>query len=283
MLPGFNISNDNFMAYEGFTSGKSSDAFTASDLEEFQDALQNGADNEKFADTVNNTTDNEYANMSKKELISELLQCHSKLQDLRKASTTRATPSTTRATPSTPVSEEDEDSPVTTQYVSKSNNKRNNKTSPFADADITEFGGDNEEKTLETEGKMAEGDGEMDGEMDGEDGEMAEEDGESTQSISANANMSSNNVSSESEEDMTEGTDDNMNSGKEGFTGSKVYLNNTWRLLLKSVLLALCFFVLSNARTYNLTSIIVKGLGLPKELVHSIVFLLVSYLVLSVL
>lgn len=76
-------------------------------------------------------------------------------------------------------------------------------------------------------------------------------------------------------------TDDNA--GVEGFAGSRVMGISRFATLLKAMLMALLFYVLSHPRTYKIMTpvnrYLADNVGIPKEIVHSIVFFLVAWIV----
>ena len=65
--------------------------------------------------------------------------------------------------------------------------------------------------------------------------------------------------------------------GIEGFRGGEEKKYNDNKLVLKSILFGLLFYILSNPKIYNLTRPYLNGLD--KNLVHSIVFIILYYLI----
>ena len=65
--------------------------------------------------------------------------------------------------------------------------------------------------------------------------------------------------------------------GVEGFRGGEEKKYNDNKLVLKSILFGLLFYLLSNPKIYNLTKPYLNGLD--KNLVHSIVFIILFYLI----
>ena len=63
----------------------------------------------------------------------------------------------------------------------------------------------------------------------------------------------------------------------EGFEGGSNNKYNESKLVLKSILFGLLFYLLSNQKIYNLTRPYLNGLD--KNLVHSIVFIILFYLI----
>jgi hypothetical protein len=63
----------------------------------------------------------------------------------------------------------------------------------------------------------------------------------------------------------------------EGFKGGEEKKYNDNKLVLKSILFGLLFYILSNQKIYNLTRPYLNGLD--KNLVHSIVFIILFYLI----
>lgn len=65
--------------------------------------------------------------------------------------------------------------------------------------------------------------------------------------------------------------------GVEGFKGGEEKKYNENKLVLKSILFGLLFYLLSNQKIYDLTKPYLNGLD--KNLVHSIVFIILFYLI----
>ena len=65
--------------------------------------------------------------------------------------------------------------------------------------------------------------------------------------------------------------------GVEGFKGGEEKKYNDNKLVLKSILFGLLFYLLSNQKIYDLTKPYLNGLD--KNLVHSIVFIILFYLI----
>jgi hypothetical protein len=63
----------------------------------------------------------------------------------------------------------------------------------------------------------------------------------------------------------------------EGFRGGETKEYNNFKLLLKSILFGLLFYLLSNEKIYKLTKPYLNGLD--KNIVHSIVFIVLFYLI----
>ena len=63
----------------------------------------------------------------------------------------------------------------------------------------------------------------------------------------------------------------------EGFRGGEKKEYNNFKLLLKSILFGLLFYLLSNEKIYKLTKPYLNGLD--KNIVHSIVFIVLFYLI----
>ena len=65
--------------------------------------------------------------------------------------------------------------------------------------------------------------------------------------------------------------------GVEGFNGGSKKKYDDSKLILKSILFGLLFYLLSNQKIYNITKPYLNGLD--KNLVHSIVFIILFYLI----
>ena len=88
----------------------------------------------------------------------------------------------------------------------------------------------------------------------------------------------------EGEEDPTEGEETNImqdSSVVEGFNGSKVIELNNEKVWLKSIMFGLLFYILSNPKIYDLT----KGLSsqINKHVLHTIIFVVITYLLLLII
>jgi len=81
--------------------------------------------------------------------------------------------------------------------------------------------------------------------------------------------------------------DDSDNDGdeanKEGFNGSSMNESAYLASMLKAILMGLLFYVLSNAKTYNIMKsfnvMVARNLGLAKEIVHTILFILITWII----
>ena len=62
----------------------------------------------------------------------------------------------------------------------------------------------------------------------------------------------------------------------EGFNGSMVKTIEEQKLIIKSIIFGLLFYLLANPRSFKFTNFI--GNGLDKILVHSIIFVIIVYL-----
>lgn len=99
------------------------------------------------------------------------------------------------------------------------------------------------------------------------------EDNDYTENIEQENNISEeDNVFEESNNYM------NNNPSIEGFNGSKVLELNNEKVWLKSIMFGLLFYILSNPKVYDLT----KGLSnqINKHMLHTLIFVLISYLLL---
>ena len=63
----------------------------------------------------------------------------------------------------------------------------------------------------------------------------------------------------------------------EGFTGGDENDYNSHKLILKSILFGLLFFVMSNSKIYAITKPLTKGLD--RQLIHAIIFTVIYYIV----
>lgn len=63
---------------------------------------------------------------------------------------------------------------------------------------------------------------------------------------------------------------------EEGFNGSLINAIEEQKIIIKSIVFGLLFYLLANPRSFKFTNFI--GNGLDKILVHSIIFVIISYL-----
>jgi len=67
----------------------------------------------------------------------------------------------------------------------------------------------------------------------------------------------------------------------EGFTGGDENDYNSHKLILKSILFGLLFFVLSNSKIYAITKPLTKGLD--RQVIHALIFTVIYYIVNTVI
>lgn len=63
---------------------------------------------------------------------------------------------------------------------------------------------------------------------------------------------------------------------EEGFNGSLINAIEEQKIIIKAIVFGLLFYLLANPRSFKFTNFI--GNGLDKILVHSIIFVIISYL-----
>ena len=275
MLPGFN-SNDQFMAIEGFTNSfhnRSDEAFTVSDLEEFQ-----AANNIELPSVSNNTVNKKPQNKTglSKQNIDDEVNSEEELNDNElnttttrpaSAKTTTTRPASARTTTTRPASAKT----TTTRPASARTTTTNKMPASNVDEETEE---DEYFKDLNPETNDT-------NTTEMEDPEMEETDTINEINEDIETPTEEENIESEMNEKLSENTGKD-NSVMEGFTGSRLIDEKWLNTLLKSLLLTFMVYVLIHPSTGKVLTKFFSKSGLIRDLIASGIFFVVCYIVIMV-
>lgn len=296
MLPGFN-SNDQFMAIEGFTNSfhnRSDEAFTVSDLEEFQ-----AANNIELPSVSNNTVNKKPQNKTglSKQNIDEEVNSEEELNDneLNTTTTRPATTKTTRPviTKTTRPATTKTTQPATTTTTGPATARTTTTRATTARTTTTRAAST---KTTTTNKMLASNVDEETEEdeyfkdlnpetndtntTEMEDPVMEDPEMEETDSM-IETPTEEENIESEMNEKLSGDTGKN-NSVMEGFTGSRLIDEKWLNTLLKSLLLTFMVYVLIHPSTGKVLTKFFSKSALTRDLIASGIFFVVCYIVIMV-